>query len=159
MKIELYLSLGSNEGDRRKNIEDAIKLLDERLGVTCSRLSDIIETEPWGFDCNDLFLNAAVLYELERKEDLVQQAFDVLETCKDIEYELGRTWKPMYDSDGNRLYHSRPIDIDILLLGELRINSHHLSIPHLLMKERDFVMIPLQQIAGENIRAQHPELF
>ena len=159
MKTELYLSLGSNQGNRKQNIEDAIKMLDERLDVKYSRMSDIIETEPWGFESEDKFLNCAVMYEIEKNDTATEQAFDILEICKDIESKLGRNWKPMYNGNGERVYHSRPIDIDILLLGELRINSHHLSIPHLLMKERDFVMVPLRQIATGNIREMHPELF
>ena len=68
MKVELYLSLGSNSGDRKKNIEDALSLLNIELGTPFKRLSSLIETDPWGFESDNKFMNAAVLYELELKK-------------------------------------------------------------------------------------------
>ena len=65
VKVELYLSLGSNKGDRRRNIEDAVSLLNIELGTPYKRISSLIETEPWGFESDDKFINAAVMYELE----------------------------------------------------------------------------------------------
>jgi len=70
----------------------------------------------------------------------------ILETCKDIERRLGRTGEPEYDAEGNRIYVSRPIDIDILLFGDHEIDCPELTVPHKLMYERDFVMIPLKEI-------------
>ena len=63
--VELYLSLGSNQGDRRLNIEHAISMLNIELKKPYKAISSILETEPWGFDSEEKFLNAAVLYELE----------------------------------------------------------------------------------------------
>ena len=70
----------------------------------------------------------------------------ILETCKDIERKLGRTGEPEYDADGKRIYSSRPIDIDILLFGNHKIDCQELTVPHKLMYERDFVMTPLKEI-------------
>ena len=70
----------------------------------------------------------------------------ILEICKDIERRLGRTGEPEYDAEGKRIYHSRPIDIDILLLGDNNIDCPELTVPHRFMYERDFVMIPLKEI-------------
>lgn len=70
----------------------------------------------------------------------------ILEICKDIERRLGREGEPQYDLTGRRIYKSRPIDIDILLLGDYRIDCEELTVPHKLMYERDFVMKPLNEI-------------
>ena len=147
-KVELYLSLGSNQGDRRLNIEHAVSMLNIELKKPYKAISSILETEPWGFESENKFLNAVVLYELDLPEGYNAEAegLMVLEICKDIERKLGRTGEPQYDEKGERVYTSRPIDIDILLFGDDRIECPELTVPHKLMYERDFVMIPLKEI-------------
>ncbi len=147
-KIRLYLSLGSNMGDRRQNIENAISLLNIELKTPYTAVSSFIETEPWGFESDEKFINAVVMYELELKEGYNPEAegLMILEKCKDIERRMGRTGEPEYDEKGERVYRSRPIDIDILLLGDDRIDCEELTVPHKLMYERDFVMIPLKEV-------------
>ena len=112
----------------------AIALIDERIG-TVQRVSSFIETEPWGFQSEHPFLNAAcmVLTTLSPEQCLT-------ETQK-IERELGRTTK-----SENGIYHDRPIDIDLLLYGDLQLSTPQLTLPHPRMYERDFVMIPLKEI-------------
>ena len=153
-KVDLYLSLGSNQGDRKQNIENALSLLNIELKTPYRAISSIIETEPWGFDSQDSFLNAAVHYELQLPKGYNPEAegLMILEICKDIERRLGRTGVPEYDEDGNRIYRSRPIDIDILLFGDNKIDCAELTIPHKLMYERDFVMIPLNEILTSPLR-------
>lgn len=114
-------------------------------------VSSFIETEPWGFESEDKFINAAVLYELELPKGYNPEAegLMILEICKDIERKMGRTELPKYDEKGERIYTSRPIDIDILLFGDNRIDTPELTVPHKLMYEREFVMIPLREIAGQ----------
>lgn len=148
-KVELYLSLGSDMGDRRQNIENALSLLNIELGTPYKALSSIIETEPWGFESEDKFLNAAVMYELELPKGFnpEAEALMVLEICKSVEKRLGRTGAPQYDKKGERIYSSRPIDVDILLFGDYRIDCEELTIPHKLMYAREFVMRPLKEIA------------
>ena len=147
-KVELYLSLGTNQGDRRLNIEHAVSMLNIELKRPYKAISSILETEPWGFESENKFLNAVVLYELDLPEGYNAEAegLMVLEICKDIERKLGRTGEPQYDEKGERIYTSRPIDIDILLFGDDRIECPELTVPHKLMYERDFVMIPLKEI-------------
>ena len=147
-KVELYLSLGSNQGNRKENIEKALSLLNVELKTPYRAVSSLIETEPWGFESDDKFLNAAVLYELALPQGYNPEAegLMILEICKDIERRLGRTGGPEYDGKGERVYRSRPIDIDILLFGDNRIDCPELTVPHRLMYERDFVMIPLREI-------------
>ena len=147
-KVDLYLSLGSNQGDRAQHLENALSLLNIELKRPYKEVSSFIETEPWGFDSDDKFLNAAVHYELElpRGYNPEAEGLMILEICKDIERRMGRSGEPQYDEGGHRIYTSRPIDIDILLFGENRIDCPELTVPHKLMYERDFVMIPLNEI-------------
>ena len=131
---ELYLSLGSNLGDRAENLRRAIALIGERVGAV-QRVSSFIETEPWGFESKNRFLNAAVMVLTTLSPE------ECLKTTQQIERELGRKSK---SRNGN--YHDRPIDIDLLLYGDLKLSTPKLTIPHPRMHERDFVMIPLREI-------------
>ena len=147
-KVNLYLSLGSNQGDREQNIETALSLLNIEFKTPYKAVSSLLETEPWGFESEDKFINAAVLYEIYLPKGYNPEAegLMILEKCKDIERRMGRTGKPQYDENGQRIYTSRPIDIDILLFGDNNIDCEELTVPHKLMYERDFVMKPLKEI-------------
>ena len=147
-KVDLYLSLGSNQGDRRQYIEDALSLLNIELGTPYRAVSSIIETQPWGFESDQKFMNAAVHYQLMLPKGYNPEAegLMILEICKDIERRLGRKGEPEYDEKGERIYRNRPIDIDILLFGDNKIDCPELTVPHKLMYERDFVMVPLKEI-------------
>lgn len=132
----VYFSLGSNLGQREENIRLAISKMEELIGDVVRR-STLLVTEPWGFRSEHSFVNAAVccLTELSPRE--------VLEVTQRIERMLGRTCKSV-----NGQYHDRIIDIDILLYDQLVIDEPDLKIPHPLMHERDFVMIPLREISS-----------
>ena len=134
---ELYLSLGSNLGDREDMLRRAIALIGERLG-TVQRVSSFIQTEPWGFDSPNAFLNAACMVLTEHSP------LECLAITQQIERELGRTVK---STDGT--YHDRPIDIDMLLYGNASISTPELTLPHPHMHERDFVMRPLREICPQ----------
>ena len=129
---KVYLGLGSNQGDRNKQLARAIELIGERVGKVI-RQSSIIETEPWGFTSGNKFLNCAIFIETE----LLPRK--VLEVTKQIERELGRRYKGM-------AYRDRPIDIDILLYDDITLDEPERQIPHPLMYERDCVMIPRREI-------------
>ena len=135
---KVYLGLGSNLGDRNAHIEQAIALIHERVGEVVRR-SSFIETEPWGFESENKFLNAVILCETELTPR------QLLKTTQKIERELGRK-KKSASSHISHLYKDRPIDIDILLYDDLTIDERDLKIPHPLMEQRDFVMIPLREI-------------
>jgi 2-amino-4-hydroxy-6-hydroxymethyldihydropteridine diphosphokinase len=157
--VHLYLSLGSNMGDRRANIEAALAMLDEAFGRGYKALSSIIETPSWGFEAPD-FLNCAVLYALPRKRESAEaQALEILDAVKRVERALGREENVGFDAAGRRVYHSRPIDIDILFFGTHVIDHPRLQVPHPLMAQRDFVMIPLCEIANKRVRASFPDIF
>ena len=147
-KVRLYLGLGSNQGDRELNIEYAVSMLNIGLKTPYRAISSLVETEPWGFDSQQKFMNAVVLYELDLPDGYNAEAegLMILEICKDIERRMGRTGEPQYDEKGERIYSDRPIDIDILLLGDSKIDCPELTVPHKLMYERDFVMIPLNEL-------------
>ena len=153
MVVNVYFSLGSNLGDREANILEALRRMDEAFGVHYSALSSLIETEPMGFS-GGKFLNAAVLYRIPAESPLW-----TLYMIKSIEREMGRTDPPEYDSEGNRVYHSRIIDIDILFYGREIIDTPELTIPHKGIADRPFVMIPLRQIARRSLRMAFPDYF
>lgn len=146
--VEVYLGLGTNLGDRRANLSEALRRLDEAFGCHYAAVSGFMETEPWGFDSGDRFLNAAVKYILTVPQGIPHSGYarDILRICKEIERSMGRSGSPEYDKNGNRIYRSRIIDIDILMASDWHIDEPDLKIPHPLMQERDFVMIPLRQI-------------
>ena len=132
---KVYLGLGSNLGDKAENIRKAISLIGERVG-TVFRQSSLIETEPWGFQSENTFLNGVILVET------TLTARQLLKATQKIERDLGRKKK----SDSSKNYSDRPIDIDILLYDDLTVDEPDLKIPHPLMEQRDFVMIPLREI-------------
>lgn len=137
----VYLGLGTNLGDKEANLRTAIYKLQERIGKQVS-LSSFYETAPWGFESDHSFLNAAIGLETNFPP------IKILHITQEIEKELGRTKKSVNGSYGDRL-----IDIDILLYDTLVLQIPELTIPHPLMTERDFVMKPLIEIAGNII---HP---
>ena len=133
----VYLGLGSNLGNKEQHITTAVKHLEQRVGKV-RRLSSLLKTEPWGFTSPNSFVNAAVSI------DTILSPHEVLEATQQIERDMGREQKSM-----NGEYHDRIIDIDILLYDDMEINEKDLTIPHPLMHQRDFVMIPLREIFEE----------
>ena len=125
-----YLGLGTNIGNKRRNMITAAALLAERVGDILA-LSGFYETEPWGFESENFFLNAAV------KLKTSFSPLELLRITQRIEKELGRAEK----SSG--VYHDRIIDIDILLYEDEVLQIPELTLPHPLMHERKFVMEPL----------------
>ncbi len=141
-QVPVYFSLGTNQGDRQANIAEALRRLDAAIGRPYEALSSIIETKSWGFEGPD-FLNCVVRYRTARRPQTL------LQICKRIERAMGRRGAPEYDADGRRIYRDRPIDIDILLYGDERIDTPELQIPHPLMHQRPFVMGPLEEIFAQ----------
>ena len=137
----LYLSLGTNQGERKKALETAAEYISERIGRIV-QASAVYETEPWGFDSNNLFLNQVLCI------DTTLDAVDILDLTQQIEIEMGRATK-----SSNGVYSDRVIDIDILLYGNICIQTERLTIPHPLMQKRRFVLEPLAEIAAHTV---HP---
>jgi 2-amino-4-hydroxy-6-hydroxymethyldihydropteridine diphosphokinase len=131
-----YLGLGSNVGERAENIAKALELLGSH-GVTVEAVSSLYETEPVGeiLDQPD-FLNAAARI----STDL--EPLDLLDVCKAVEVELGRVFA------GPR-HGPRPIDVDLLLLGDLELEHERLTLPHAEVTSRLFVLAPLIELEPE----------
>lgn len=137
---QVYLSLGTNLGDKEANLKAAIEEIKKRVGEVTS-LSAFHASEPWGFQSENSFLNAVCCVHTEFNP------MEVLHTTQEIERLLGRFKKTV-----GGIYSDRMIDIDILLYDDLHIQTPELIIPHPLMWERDFVMIPLREIAPNKIQ-------
>jgi 2-amino-4-hydroxy-6-hydroxymethyldihydropteridine diphosphokinase len=129
-----YLGLGSNVGDRRANLQRAVELLAQR-GVEALASSSTYDTAPVGdvLDQPD-FLNAAIRVETALGPE------DLLDACKDVERQLGR------DLEGGIRHGPRPIDVDLLLLGDTEYASERLKLPHDQVLARRFVLIPLLEL-------------
>ncbi len=139
--MKAYLSLGSNIGSRHRLIQTAVRLIGERVGK-CEALSSLHETRPVGFSSDNMFLNAVVVIETTLLPT------EVLNKTQQIEAELGRTHKSVVGT-----YSDRPMDIDILFMGDTVINTPDLQIPHPRLHERRFVLAPLVEVASEVV---HP---
>ncbi|MGM0501712.1 MAG: 2-amino-4-hydroxy-6-hydroxymethyldihydropteridine diphosphokinase [Bacillota bacterium] len=132
---KVYLGLGTNLGDKEKNLRTAVELIGKINAVELTAVSSIYQTEPWGYTEQNDFLNLCV----ELKTDL--EAAELLGKCQKIENELGRIreerWGP------------RIIDIDILIYDDLELVTPELTIPHPRIEERAFVLVPLQELNPE----------
>ncbi len=142
MTQTVYLGLGSNQGDRAKTLAEAIEALNA-LGQVIAQ-SSFVETKPYGFVSDFMFLNAVVAL----RTDLSAQ--ELLQKTQAIEKAFGRKTKSK-----KGVYSDRPLDIDILFYGDDIIETETLTIPHRELHKRDFVLIPLMEIAPELI---HPKL-
>jgi 2-amino-4-hydroxy-6-hydroxymethyldihydropteridine pyrophosphokinase len=132
-----YLGLGSNLGDKEANLNEAILLLSEKVGILLKQ-SSFYTSKAWGYVSENDFINAVVLMETDLSP------IDLLHETQNIEKEIGRKEK----TDNNR-YSDRVIDIDILFYNDEIVNHHNLKIPHPLITERDFVLTPLAEIAPD----------
>ena len=132
-----YLGLGSNVGDRRANLQAAVDRLPAK-GVAVLASSSTYDTDPVGLVLDQpAFLNACVRIET----DLEPEA--LLDACKAVERELGR------DLEGGIRHGPRPIDVDLLLLGDAAYRSERLSLPHEQVTARRFVLVPLLELDFE----------
>lgn len=138
---EVFLGLGTNMGNRRKNLNDAVSGINEQIGEVV-KISSVYETEPWGFKSDSQFLNTVI------KVETGLNPTAVLEAIRRIELFLGRV------RSGNQ-YSSRIIDIDILFFEDRVIDSDDLKVPHPKLQERKFVLVPLCEIEPEKV---HPVL-
>ncbi len=146
----IYFGIGSNLGDREANLQEALRLLRERVGEQLA-CSSIYRSEPQGFVSENEFANIVAVFRTDYSPE------EVLVITQQIEREMGRTEKSV-----NGVYHDRVIDIDLLQAltpssspfkgenlmesEEVVCKSETLTLPHPRMQERDFVMIPLREV-------------
>ena len=150
----VYLGLGSNLGQKEENIHKAIALIGEQIGAVV-RQSALYYSEPWGFESDSPFVNAVICVSTRLSP------MRLLRATQRIERQLGKTHEHATERNTplsilnsqssipnpqSPIYHDRPIDIDILLYDDRKIDLPELKIPHPLMQERDFVMVPLREI-------------
>ncbi len=141
MKNKLTLLIGGNVGDKLFYLQKTVDLLSEKLGDVI-KTSSIYETAAWGFESDD-FYNMAVVVETNHTPT------DCLCITQSIEFEIGRKEKSI---DGN--YSARCMDIDLMFYNDITFHDDRLSIPHLKIQERKFVLIPLNEIMNQYI---HPK--
>ena len=129
----VYLGIGGNLGDRVSILSNSLTAIQERIG-TIEHRSSLYETPPWGYTQQPEFLNAAVAL----KTNL--PALEILGIAKELEHAAGR-------ATNHPRWHERPLDIDILIVEGEVINSEELTVPHIYMATRTFVLVPLAEIA------------
>lgn len=133
----VYANIGSNLGDRKALIEKALESIGGIFGFYCT--SGFVESEAWGYDSPNRFLNIGVAF----KTDLCPE--EVLVGLQKIEKEISEV--SHRDKLGN--YADRELDIDIMAIDELLFNSPRLCLPHIHLRERDFFMVPLSELEPE----------
>ncbi|MEJ7646689.1 MAG: 2-amino-4-hydroxy-6-hydroxymethyldihydropteridine diphosphokinase [Chryseolinea sp.] len=141
MNQSVFLLLGTNMGDRRKNLSDALWAIEARAGMIRKR-SGIYETAPWGKSDQSAFYNQVIQISTFLKPK------DLLDQLLTIETTMGRL--------RNEKWGERIIDIDILFFGDLVIEEENITIPHPQLPNRKFALAPLSEIADDFI---HPKLF
>ncbi len=139
----VYLSLGSNKGDRIGYVQQAASLLGADEGISIVRTSAFYESEPWNMNTKNWFVNAVV----EAKTKYSPQ--ELLEVCQRIEKQLGRT------PEEKNQYQDRTIDIDILFYNKDIINEENLTIPHKYVHLRAFTLVPMLELNSDFV---HPVL-
>ncbi|MDE4085144.1 2-amino-4-hydroxy-6-hydroxymethyldihydropteridine diphosphokinase [Planococcus maritimus] len=129
---EVYLSLGSNLGNRKAQLQEAVRLLQSNPSISNMRMSSIYETVPVGYLNQDAFLNLVIRLETSLSP------LRLLDACQEIEQALHRErlvrWGP------------RTVDLDVLLYGQEQLTTERLAIPHPHMYERAFVLVPLREL-------------
>jgi 2-amino-4-hydroxy-6-hydroxymethyldihydropteridine diphosphokinase len=128
----VYIALGSNIGDKSKNLSSAIEEINTLIGEV-TEISSFFENEPQGFESNNIFLNACLIC----KTNL--DPLNTLKELKKIEKKMGR-------KKTNGVYEDRIIDLDIIFYDQLVFNSEKLTIPHKEYKNRNFILIPLAEL-------------
>ena len=133
--LPVFLNIGSNLGNRRMNLSRAVAAIEAEFGYF--ELSHAVESEPWGFDSPNEFLNIGMMV----LSDLTP--LEILHKLQAIEKSLN----PASHRNPDGSYADRAVDIDIIAIGELTIDSPELQVPHPRMAERRFVLEPLAELA------------
>ena len=148
-EIDVYMSLGSNIGNRENNLRKAVDLINRGPNIKVIRVSSIYETEPMYLKDQNSFYNIV----LEARTGVEPGPFEMMGFLKGIEYSMGR--KRVENKYGPRI-----IDIDLLYYGEMSIESDFLTVPHPGIDERKFVLVSLSEIApGFTVKGENIEKF
>ncbi len=139
----VYLSLGSNKGDRLSQIQQAVNFLTADNSIKLAATSAFYETEPWGNKKQNWFVNAVIAVRTEL------QPIELLRVCQSIEAKMGR------NRDAEQHWGERAVDIDILFYDDLVFKNEILEIPHKYVHQRAFALVPMLEITPNFI---HPVL-
>ena len=135
--MHIFLNLGSNLGDRRHNLSRAIAAIEKEFGYF--ELSHTVESEPWGYDSPNPYLNVGMMI----ISDL--EPLEILHKLQAIE----RSINPASHRNPDGSYADRYIDIDIIAIDDLVIDTEELTVPHPRMMEREFVITPMMELAPD----------
>lgn len=138
---QVYLGLGGNIGNKRENLKKVLFYIENELG-TIVKKSSVYETPPWGFNAEENFWNMVVHITTNLEPDIL------LQKTKEIEQKFGR-------KKSEKKYYSRQMDIDILYIDDIILKNKLLKLPHPLIEDRLFVLVPLEEIAPDKV---HPVL-
>ena len=133
--MHYFLNIGSNLGNRKLNLSRAVRALEKEFGYF--ELSNTVESEPWGFDSTNLFLNIAVMIVTD------MEPTEVLHKLQAIEKSIS----PASHRTATGGYADRMVDIDIMAIDELQIDSEELTVPHRHLGERRFFLEPMNELA------------
>lgn len=139
--MRVFISIGSNLGDRAGNCREAVRRVAANGGIRLVRESSLYETEPWGVVDQGPFINSVIEIETQTAPG------ELFAFLKKVESDMGRTQ--------NERWGPRTIDLDIIFYGDRSIDEERLTVPHPSMLERAFVLVPLNEIAPDLI---HPAL-
>jgi len=139
--LRAYVALGSNVGDRFLHLDQAIGHLENALEIPTSARSHVYLSKAWGVTDQNDFYNQIVVFETTLSPE------SLLKTCQDVEITMGRA--------RIQKWHARNIDIDLLFLGQLQRNSGSLTLPHPMIEQRNFVLVPMMELAPQ---LMHPIL-
>ncbi|MDE6718208.1 MAG: 2-amino-4-hydroxy-6-hydroxymethyldihydropteridine diphosphokinase [Muribaculaceae bacterium] len=136
--MKYYINIGTNLGNRRLNLSRAVAAVERRFGYF--EISKVVESEPWGFDSTNLFLNVAMMFESD------YEPLDVLHALQSIEREFSPA--PHRNADGS--YRDRLIDIDIMAIENMTVDTEELQVPHPHLFDRPFFINPLKELLGKS---------
>ena len=136
--MKYYINIGTNLGNRRLNLSRAVAAVEKRFGYF--EISKVVESEPWGFDSTNLFLNVAMMFESD------DEPLDVLHALQAIEREISPA--PHRNVDGS--YRDRLIDIDIMAIENMTVDTEELQVPHPHLFDRPFFINPLKELLGKS---------
>ncbi|MBD5184375.1 MAG: 2-amino-4-hydroxy-6-hydroxymethyldihydropteridine diphosphokinase [Bacteroidales bacterium] len=136
--MKYYINIGTNLGNRRLNLSRAVAAVERRFGYF--EISKVVESEPWGYDSTNLYLNVAMMFDTE------EAPLDVLHALQAIEKEIST--EAHRNPDGT--YKDRLIDIDIMAIENVVVDEPELKVPHPHLFDRPFFINPLKELLGKD---------
>lgn len=135
--MKYYINIGTNLGNRRLNLSRAVAAVERRFGYF--EISKVVESEPWGYDSTNMFLNVAMMFESD------DAPLDVLHELQKIEKEIS----PEVHRNPDGTYRDRLIDIDIMAIENVEVDEPELKVPHPHLFDRPFFIVPLKELLGK----------